>query len=256
MKVVILAGGLGTRLSEETGIRPKPMVEIGGLPILWHIMKIYSHYGFNEFVILLGYKGQYIKEFFANYYLHAPEIKIDVAKNQITSSTQLRENWSITLLDTGESTLTGGRIKRAAHLLKDEPFMLTYGDGVADVNIEALLETHRKHGKICTMTTVQPEGRFGMVEFDANKKVTRFLEKPKESQSWINGGFFICEPSILDYIENDMTIFENTPMTRLAEEGQIFAYCHKGFWKCMDTLRDKTDLNEMWNKKEAKWKIW
>ena len=226
MKVLILAGGFGTRLSEETDVRPKPMVEIGGKPILWHIMKIYSHYGFNEFVILLGYKGYYIKEYFAK-------------------------------LDTGVDTMTGGRIKRAKKFIGNKTFMLTYGDGVADIDIKRLLNFHKSHGKAIAMTSVQPEGRFGALSIEDENKVTRFLEKPKGDGAWINGGFFVCEPKVLDYItEGDATIFERTPLENLAKDGELYTYKHTGFWKCMDTLRDKIQLNKMWDAGKAKWKIW
>jgi glucose-1-phosphate cytidylyltransferase len=255
MKVVILAGGLGTRLSEETGLRPKPMVEIGDMPILWHIMKIYSSYGFNEFVILLGYKGQYIREFFANYHLKTKEITFDLASNKISKEDELKENWKITLLDTGANTLTGGRIKRAAHLLK-EPFLLTYGDGVADVDIHEIIKKHNDSNALCTLTTIQPEGRFGIVNFDNNGQVKEFVEKRREDQQWINGGFFVCDPSVLDLIKDDSTVFEQEPLMKLAEMEKLYVYKHHGFWKCMDTLRDKVELNQLWDSGEAKWKTW
>ncbi len=256
MKVLILAGGFGTRLSEETEIKPKPMVEIGGKPILWHIMKIYSHYGFNEFVILLGYKGYYIKEYFANYFLHQSDVTIDLQNNNMEIHQNHSEPWKVTLIDTGIDTMTGGRIKRAKEYIGDTTFMLTYGDGVGDIEIDKLVEFHKSHGKLLTVTATQPDGRFGAMEIGENNRVNRFLEKPKGDGSWISGGFFVCEPQILDYIDGDSTIFEREPMERLAKEGEIYTYKHYGFWKPMDTLRDKRELNQMWNDGQAKWKIW
>ncbi|HIC09841.1 MAG TPA: glucose-1-phosphate cytidylyltransferase [Campylobacterales bacterium] len=256
MKVLILAGGFGTRLSEETEIKPKPMVEIGGKPILWHIMKIYSHYGFNEFVILLGYKGYYIKEYFANYFLHQSDVTIDLQNNNMEVHQNHSEPWKVTLIDTGIDTMTGGRIKRAKEYIGDTTFMLTYGDGVGDIEIDKLVEFHKSHGKLLTVTATQPDGRFGAMEIGENNRVNRFLEKPKGDGSWISGGFFVCEPQILDYIDGDSTIFEREPMERLAKEGEIYTYKHYGFWKPMDTLRDKRELNQMWNDGQAKWKIW
>jgi len=257
MKVVILAGGLGTRLSEETDIRPKPMVEIGGKPILWHIMKIYSHYGFHEFVILLGYKGYIIKEYFANYFLHQSDITIDLCSNTKQVHNNTCEPWKITLLDTGTETMTGGRILRAERFIGNEPFMLTYGDGVSDIDLDALLKFHKTHGKIITMTTIQPEGRFGSVATDSNGLIESFMEKPKGDGTWINGGFFVCEPRVFDYItEGDATFFERSPLENLAKSKELYAYKHHGFWKCMDTLRDKISLNQMWDRNKAKWKLW
>ena len=256
MKVLILAGGFGTRLSEETEIKPKPMVEIGGKPILWHIMKIYSHYGFNEFVILLGYKGYYIKEYFANYFLHQSDVTIDLQSNSMEVHQNHSEPWKVTLIDTGIDTMTGGRIRRAKEYIGNSTFMLTYGDGVGDIEIDKLLEFHKSHGKLLTVTATQPDGRFGAMEIGENNRVNRFLEKPKGDGSWISGGFFVCEPQILDYIDGDNTIFEREPMERLAQEGEIYTYKHYGFWKPMDTLRDKRELNQMWNEGKAKWKIW
>ncbi len=256
MKVVLLAGGFGTRLSEETDIRPKPMAEIGGKPILWHIMKGYAQFGFNEFVILLGYKGYYIKEYFANYFLHQSDITIDLKNNQLEVHNNSSEPWKVTLLETGLHTMTGGRIKRAKDFIGDEPFLMTYGDGVSNVDINALLEFHKKHGKAVTMTAVQPEGRFGALQTDANDRVLSFMEKPKGDGSWINGGFFVCEPKVLDYIQDDTTVFEQKPLEQLATEGELYTYRHTGFWKCMDTLRDKVRLNELWDNGEAQWKSW
>jgi len=256
MKVLILAGGLGTRLSEETTILPKPLVEIGGKPILWHIMKNYSHFGFNEFVILLGYKGYFIKEYFANYFLHQSDVTIEIATGKIDVHRNESEPWKVTLLDTGDLTMTGGRIKRAAAVVNDEPFMLTYGDGVCDININELLAFHQKSKKLITMTSVQPEGRFGALEIADENLVTSFREKPKGDGAWINGGYFVCQPEVLSYIENDSIVFEQEPLEKLAGEKQLVTYRYNGFWKCMDTLRDKNQLNEMWNSGTAKWKTW
>lgn len=256
MKVLILAGGYGTRISEESDIKPKPMIEIGGKPILWHIMKHYSHYGFNEFVILLGYKSYVIKEYFANYYLHNSDVTIDTANQKLEIHNNYSEDWKITLVDTGLDTMTGGRIKRAAKFINNEPFFLTYGDGVSDVNINDLLKTHKKHGKKMTMTAIQPDGRFGALKIENDNQISSFLEKPKGDGSWINGGFFVCDPSLLDYIEGDSTVLEKEPLERMAKEGQLYSYKHEGFWKCMDTLRDKNQMNEMWATDHAKWKVW
>src|SRR5450432_156975 len=255
MKVLLLAGGYGTRLSEETEIRPKPMAEIGGKPILWHIMKIYSHYGFNDFVILLGYKGYFIKEYFANYFLHQSDVTIDLSNNAMKVHNNTSEPWKVTLLETGQDTMTGGRIKRAKEYIGQEPFLLTYGDGVADIDLNKLLGFHQSNGNLVTMTAVQPEGRFGALETSGNR-VDSFLEKPKGDGAWINGGFFVCQPKVLDYIQGDNTVFEQEPLQKLAKEGQLFNYRHQGFWKCMDTLRDKKVLNELWESGNAKWKIW
>ena len=256
MKVLILAGGYGTRISEESDVKPKPMIEIGGKPILWHVMKHYSHYGFNEFVILLGYKSYVIKEYFANYYLHNSDVTIDTANQKMEIHNNYSEDWKITLVDTGLDTMTGGRIKRAARFINNEPFFLTYGDGVSDVNITELLKKHKEHGKKMTMTAIQPEGRFGALKIENDNKISSFLEKPKGDGAWINGGFFVCDPSILDYLESDSTILEKEPLERLANEGQLYSYKHEGFWKCMDTLRDKNQMNEMWSSDNAKWKVW
>jgi glucose-1-phosphate cytidylyltransferase len=255
MKVLILAGGLGTRLSEETDIRPKPMAEIGGKPILWHIMKCYAHYGFNEFVVLLGYKGYYIKEYFANYFLHQSDVTFDLSTNELQVHSNSSEPWKVTLLETGADTMTGGRIRRAKNFIGNEPFLLTYGDGVSDVNLSELVKFHQKHGKLITITAVQPEGRFGALE-TKGERVESFLEKPKGDGSWINGGFFVCQPAVLDYIDGDEIVFEKQPLQQLAKGGQLFHFRHDGFWKCMDTLRDKKLLNEMWDSGHAKWKIW
>lgn len=256
MKVLILAGGYGTRLSEETVIRPKPMLEIGDQPVLWHIMKGYSHYGLNEFVILLGYKGYVIKEYFVNYFLHQSDVTIDLSTNQLEVHNNTSEPWKVTLLDTGKNSMTGGRILRAKSFVNNETFMLTYGDGVSDVNLDELLRFHKSHGKMVTATTVQPEGRYGSVDSNEEGRIQRFLEKPEGDGAWINGGFFVCEPEIFDYLEDDKTIFEREPLENLASDGELYAYRHTGFWKCMDTLRDKSQLNRLWETGQAKWKIW
>ncbi len=257
MKVLLLAGGYGTRLSEETDIRPKPMVEIGGKPILWHIMKIYSSYGFNEFVVLLGYKGYYIKEYFANYFLHQSDVTLDIQTGKMEVLNNSSEPWKITLLDTGTDSMTGGRVKRAQDFVGDEPFMLTYGDGVSDINIEELVEFHKAHGKAMTMTSAQPDGRFGALNIEENFQVSSFQEKPKGDGGWINAGFFVCEPKVFDYItEGDSTIFEQAPLMNLAKDGEIFTFKHDGFWKPMDTLRDKQELQKLWDSGNAPWKTW
>ena len=256
MKVLILAGGYGTRLSEETVIRPKPMLEIGDQPVLWHIMKGYSHYGLNEFVILLGYKGYVIKEYFVNYFLHQSDVTIDLSTNQLEVHNNTSEPWNVTLLDTGKNSMTGGRILRAKSFVNNETFMLTYGDGVSDVNLDELLRFHKSHGKMVTATTVQPEGRYGSVDSNEEGRIQRFLEKPEGDGAWINGGFFVCKPEVFDYLENDRTIFEREPLENLASDGELYAYRHTGFWKCMDTLRDKSQLNQLWETNQAKWKIW
>ncbi|PLX66995.1 MAG: glucose-1-phosphate cytidylyltransferase [Denitrovibrio sp.] len=255
MKVLILAGGHGTRLSEETDVRPKPMIEIGGKPILWHIMKIYSSFGFNEFVILLGYKGYYIKEYFANYFLHQSSITIDLTNNNMTVHDNTSEPWKVTLLDTGGNTMTGGRIKKAKDYIGESSFLLTYGDGVANVDIKALVDFHKTHCKKLSMTAVQPEGRFGALDID-NETVLQFVEKPLGDGSWINGGFFVCEPEVLDFIDGDNTIFEKDPLEKLSNNGDLMAFKHNGFWRCMDTLRDKIVLNELWDNNNADWKVW
>jgi len=257
MKVLILAGGLGSRLSEETDVKPKPMVEIGGKPILWHIMKIYSSYGFNDFIILCGYKGYVIKEYFAHYFMHHADVTFDLAENKMKIHNNPSEPWQVTLLDTGFDTMTGGRVLRAKQYLPDdEPFMLTYGDGVADININELISFHKQHGKAITMTSSQPEGRFGALDIVNGGRVSQFVEKPRGDGSWINAGYFVCEPNVFKYIEGDHTVWEQAPLKGLAEAGQLYTYKHSGFWHPMDTLRDKIRLEQMWNKGEAPWKMW
>ena len=256
MKVVLLAGGLGTRLSEETSLRPKPMVDIGDKPILWHIMKIYSSYGYNDFVICLGYKGYIIKEYFANYFLHQSDVTIDLANNKIETHQSSAEPWKITLVDTGKESMTGGRIKRVQKYIGNEPFLLTYGDGLGSIDINALVAHHRAAKKMVTVTAVQPSGRFGALNLDDQNNVSSFLEKPKGHGAWINGGFFVCEPNVFDYIEGDKTVWEKEPMEQIAAAGEMTAYLHSGFWKPMDTLRDKIELESDWNKGKAAWKTW
>ena len=256
MKVVILAGGLGTRLSEETVVRPKPMVEIGGKPILWHIMKIYSHYGFNDFVICLGFKGYMIKEYFSNYFLHMSDVTIDMRNNSLEVHQQYAEPWRVTLVDTGAESMTGGRIRRVAPYLGDETFMVTYGDGVADVDIRRLVNFHRRQGREGTITATQPSGRFGALNIESDDMVSSFNEKPAGDGSWINGGFMVMEPSVLKRIAGDATVFEREPLESLARDGQLSAYRHSGFWQPMDTLRDKTQLEELWESGSAPWKVW
>lgn len=255
MKVLLLAGGYGTRLSEETDVRPKPMVEIGGKPILWHIMKMYSHYGFNDFVILLGYKGYYIKEYFANYYLHQSDVTFDMSNGKMEVHNNSSESWKVTLLDTGLDSMTGGRIKRAKDFIGNETFMLTYGDGVSDVNIKELLVFHKANNAKATITAIQPAGRFGALDINSNL-VHEFVEKPAGDGSWINGGFMVCEPEVLDLIDDDHTVFEQYPLQTLAKNCELGAFRHSGFWQCMDTLRDKIHLNELWDKHKAPWKVW
>jgi glucose-1-phosphate cytidylyltransferase len=257
MKVLLLAGGVGSRLSEETNLKPKPMIEIGGKPILWHIMKIYSSYGFNDFVILCGYKGYMIKEYFTNYYSHMSDMTIDMSTNSIIYHKNHAEPWKVTLVDTGLNTMTGGRVKRVKDYIGNEPFMLTYGDGVGDINIKELVEYHKRHGKMITMTAVQPEGRFGSLQIDENEKVKSFQEKPKGDGSWINAGFFVCESKVFDYIDdNDKIIFEREPLENLAKDNELYTFKHRGFWKPMDTLRDKNQLEEMIEAGVAPWKKW
>lgn len=258
MKVVILAGGFGTRLSEETGMIPKPMVTIGGKPILWHIMKIYAHFGFTDFLVLAGYKSYAIKEYFANYFMHQSDVRFHLADNSMEVLSSQAEPWKVTVMDTGLHTMTGGRILRGKKYIGDEPFLLTYGDGVANVDLFALLSFHRQHGRAITMTAVQPEGRFGAMELEGGSdRVMRFIEKPRGDGAWINGGFFVCQPSVFDYIrEGDQTVWERSPLEQLALDGELFSYKHQGFWKPMDTLRDRQQLEEMWSEDRADWKIW
>ncbi len=258
MKVVILAGGFGTRLTEETEMKPKPMISIGGKPILWHIMKIYSSYGFNDFVICLGYKGYAIKEYFVNYFYHQSDITVDMADGSVEVHKTEAESWRVTLVDTGLNTMTGGRIQRVRKYLNEETFMLTYGDGVGNVNIDNLLARHKKHGKAATLTAVQPLGRFGAIEImpDENNSIAKFIEKPSGDGSWINGGFFVLEPKIFDYIDGDATVWERSPLDKLASDKELFAYKHSGFWLPMDTLRDKRELEKLWQEDRALWKIW
>ena len=255
MKVVILAGGFGTRISEETHLKPKPMIEIGGMPLLWHIMKLYSTFDINEFVICCGYKGYMIKEYFSNYSLHMSDITIDLQKNNVEVHQKFTEPWKITLVDTGLKTQTGGRLKRIKNYLDDETFCFTYGDGLCNVDIKKSIEFHKINGGVGTVTAVQPPGRFGALELD-NTNVLKFQEKPKGDSGWINGGFFVFEPKIFDYIENDDTILERSPLEQLANEGKLGAYRHTGFWQGLDTLRDRNQLDSLWNNGEAPWKIW
>lgn len=256
MKAIILAGGRGTRISEESQSRPKPMVEIGGRPILWHIMKIYGAAGITDFVILLGYKGYMIKEYFANYFLHSSDVTIDLRTDTMTTLQSNIEPWSVTLLDTGAETMTGGRLLRAKDHIGDEDFSFTYGDGVTDLDVRKVVESHRNSGAIATITAVQPPGRYGTLDFDDTSSRVHFAEKPRGSSGWVNGGFFVASPAILDYIDDDETIFEQTPLNRLSSDGELSAYRHSGFWLGMDTLWDKINLNEMWNSGKAPWKIW
>lgn len=257
MKTVILAGGLGTRLSEETDLRPKPMVEIGGKPILWHIMKIYSHYGYNDFIICCGYKSYFIKDYFYHYYMHSSDITVDLTSNKITYHNSTSEPWKITLVDTGLDTMTGGRIKRVQKYIGNEPFMLTYGDGVGNINIPELINFHKQNKKTVTLTAVLPDGKFGALQLNNSDDITEFREKPAGDGSWINGGFFVCEPKVFDYItKGDGTIFEREPLEKLAADKQLKAYKHTGFWKPMDTLKQKIELNSLWNSDNPPWKVW
>ena len=257
MKALILAGGFGTRLSEETDIKPKPMVEVGGKPILWHIMKTYSHHGVNEFVILLGYKGYYIKEYFANYFLHQSDVTIDMSSGDMEVHNNSSEPWRVTLLDTGLNAMTGARVKKAKDHIGNKPFLLTYGDGVADINIQATLDFHKQHGRLMTMTSAQPDGRFGALDIDENDKVVAFKEKPKGDGSWINAGYFVCQPEVLDYIpQGDDAVLEQEPLRNLAKDGEIYTYKHNDFWMPMDSLRDKIKLNDMCENKNAPWMVW
>ncbi len=257
MKAVLLAGGHGTRISEETHLKPKPMIEIGGKPLLWHIMKTYSAHNINEFIVCLGYKGYVIKEYFANYFHHMCDMTIDIKNNQITTHTNFAEPWKITLVDTGEETMTGGRLKRIAPYVEgEEAFCMTYGDGLSDVNITELVEYHRSHGRLATLTAVEPPERFGVLEFDGEDGVRAFKEKPEQQGIYINGGYFVLHPKVLSYVEGDHMPWERAPLMRLAEEGNLKAYKHHGFWQCLDTLRDKNYLENLWDKGEAQWKVW
>ena len=256
MKAVILAGGMGTRISEETALRPKPMVEIGGKPILWHILKIYAAHGINDFVICLGYKGYVIKEYFANYFMHMSDITFDMAANKMEVHDAKAEPWKVTLVDTGDNTMTGGRLKRVKKYLGDEDFCFTYGDGVGDIDITALLAHHKADKCLATLTATQPPGRFGVLKLDTVHRISGFQEKPQGDGGWINGGFFVLSPKVIDYIDDDDTIWERQPMERLAAEGQMSAYKHAGFWQPMDTLRDKLLLEELWASGKAPWKVW
>lgn len=255
MKAVILAGGLGTRISEETHLKPKPMVEIGGKPILWHIMKSFSAYGINDFIICLGYKGYVIKEYFRNYYLHMSDVTFDMRNNSMSVHENMVEPWKVTLIDTGDETMTGGRLKRISPYLDDEDFCFTYGDGVTDVNISEVIKFHKEQGTLATVTAVQPPGRFGALDFKGNK-IQSFQEKPQGDGTWINGGYFVLSPQVLSRIEGDSSVWEKYPMESLAQDGQLSAYPHVGFWRPMDTLRDKNALETMWSEGNAPWKAW
>lgn len=257
MKVLILAGGLGTRLSEESDVRPKPMVEIGERPILWHIMKIYSHYGFNDFVVLTGYKSHVIKDYFINYYTRYSDITVDLRYNSVEIHKTRTEPWKVTMLYTGQDSMTGARIKKAKDYVKNETFMLTYGDGVGNININELIDSHKKSGKIATVTAVKKAGRFGSLTIENDNTISSFVEKPDDGNYWVNGGFFVLEPSIFDYISDDDNImWEHEPLSAIASEGKLNAYKHNGFWRPMDTLRDKMELNQMWQENKAPWKVW
>jgi len=254
LKAVILAGGLGTRISEESHLRPKPMIEIGGMPILWHVMKIYSHHGINDFVICLGYKGYVVKEYFANYFLHTSDVTFDVPNNRMEVHERHAEPWRVTLVDTGKDTLTGGRLKRVRQYLDDQPFCFTYGDGLADLDVRAAVAFHRAHGRAATVTAVQPPGRYGALKLDADR-VAEFEEKPSGDGAWINGGFFVLDPSVIELIDGDQTSWEAHPLEALAARDQLRAWRHRGFWQAMDTLRDKNQLEDLWHK-GAPWKVW
>ena len=257
MKAVILAGGYGTRLAEVTEVLPKPMIEIGGKPILWHIMKIYSHYGVDDFIICCGYKGYFIKEFFRNYYLHQSDVTFQIKNNTMEVHNSNNEPWKVTLIDTGENTMTGGRLRKVKDYIKEEEaFCFTYGDGLADINISELIKFHKRHGKKATLTATVPPGRYGAIKFGANNFVQKFKEKPEGDGSWINGGFFVLNPSVIDLIDNDQTSWEEGPLNTLAKNKQLVAYKHNGFWQPMDTLREKNLLNKMWDEKNAPWKKW
>ncbi len=255
MKAVILAGGLGTRLAEETSVRPKPMVEIVGKPVLWHIMKIFSAHGVNDFIVCLGYKGYIVKEYFSNYFLHMSDVTFDMVNNGMQTHQHSAEPWRVTLVDTGDNTMTGGRIKRIAPYLNGEDFCCTYGDGIANVDIASLIEFHQKHGKLATLTATQPPGRFGALSLSGNR-IESFQEKPHGDGAWVNGGFFVLSPCVLDYIDGDHTVWEREPMERLARDGEMMAFFHDRFWQPMDTLRDKNYLEELWASGKAPWKIW
>lgn len=255
MKVVILAGGFGTRISEETHLRPKPMIEIGGKPILWHIMKIYSHYGIQDFIICLGYKGYLIKEYFANYFLHTSDVTFDIANNEMRIHQRHAEPWRVTLVDTGESTMTGGRLKRVQPYLDEEDFCFTYGDGVSDVNLDHLIACHKQAGRLATLTAVYPPGRFGALNIE-DGRITSFKEKPEGDHELINGGFFVLSPQVIDYIQGDHTIWEREPLETIAQRGELTAFVHKGFWQPMDTLRDQKALENLWHQQQAPWKTW
>jgi glucose-1-phosphate cytidylyltransferase len=258
MKVVLFAGGMGTRISEETDIRPKPMVEIGGKPILWHIMKIYSHFGFNEFIVCLGYKGYVIKEYFMHYFMHNSDITVDLQHNSVEIHNTQSESFKVTLVETGLNTKTAGRLQQVEKYLGDETFMLTYGDGVADVDLHELLRFHQHHGKIATVTAVQLEARFGGMELDDAGQVTAFREKAKDEGKWVNAGFFVLDASVFRYLKSDMgqVMWEDDPLEQLTRDNELVAYRHRGFWKCMDALRDKLELEELWKNRQAKWKLW
>lgn len=256
MKVVILAGGLGTRISEESHLKPKPMIEIGDKPILWHIMKEYSHFGFNEFIICLGYKQHIVKEFFADYYLYSSDVTFDLSKNTMEVHNHYAEPWKVTLVDTGLHTMTGGRIKRVRDYIGDETFMLTYGDGVSDVDISKLLEFHRSHGKIGTLTAIAVDQRFGVLDIGKEGVIHEFAEKEEKDSSVVNGGYMVFEPQIFDYLEGDETVFEKEPLKKLAHEDELRAFLHRGFWKCMDTQREKEQLEKLWASGNAPWKVW
>jgi len=255
MKAVILAGGYGTRLSEETSSKPKPMVKIGGMPILWHIMKLYSHYGINDFIICLGYMGYYIKEYFSNYYLHNSDVTFNLKDNSVSIHHANVESWKVTLIDTGIETMTGGRLKRVSDFLDGEDFCFTYGDGLANIDISKLIKFHTSNNRLATVTAVRPPGRFGSLDISENK-VKKFVEKPQGDGGWINAGFFVLSPKVIDYIKDDQTIWEQEPLIELASDNQLTAYAHDGFWRPMDTLRDKISLEELWESGQAPWKIW
>jgi len=256
MKTVILAGGKGTRIAEETEILPKPMVEIGGKPIIWHVMKTYSHYGFNDFIVCLGYKGYMIKEYFSHYFMHMSDVTIDLSGNKTEIHSSNSEPWKITLVDTGLDTMTGGRLKRIQKYIGNESFMMTYGDGVGDIDLDKLMQFHKKSKKLATLTAIQTAGRFGLLDISKDDNIRSFLEKPKDEASWINAGFFVLQPEIFSLINDDATIWEREPLETLANKGQLMAYRHPGFWKCMDTLRDKLELERLWQSENVPWKIW